>query len=331
MNWQECPSLDLALETRAARRAAAIPESLAVPARALLAAVSAGIPSRYRFLADVVRVRTGGRFQAELNGYATRLGVGWRDLMLANVSYDLLLATLGCSTVALATPSGPVLARNMDWWPEDLLAKASVATSWTRDGQLSFAAAGWPGAVGVVSGLSARGFGLVLNAVSTLEKPDPLGYPMLFFLRRVIEEAGGYAAALDMLCGARLASPGMITLVGRRNDERAVIERGPRQVAVRSPDGASPLVTTNAYQVLECGRGEVRSLVGTACQRYEALRKAALASGSAEREIGDAELLYWLTAGDVAQTITAQHVIIRPSVGPTGTLRLYVPKRLIAT
>ncbi len=331
MNWQECPTLELALETRADRRAAAIPESLAVPARALLAAVSAGIPPRYRFLADLARVRTGGRFQPELNGYAERLKVGWRDLMLANVSYDLLLATLGCSTVALATPAGPVLARNMDWWPEDLLAQASVATSWSRAGRVSFAAAGWPGAVGVVSGLSARGFGLALNAVSTLEKPDPLGYPMLLFLRRVIEEAGNFAEALEMLRGARLASPGMITLVGRSNEERAVIERGPRQVAVRSPNGADPLVTTNAYQVLECGRGEVRSLVGTACQRYDALRRSALASGSEEREIGDAELLYWLTAGDVAQSITAQHVIIRPAAGSTGTLRLYVPKRLLAT
>ncbi|MFM9960453.1 MAG: hypothetical protein ACKV2Q_04425 [Planctomycetaceae bacterium] len=65
----------------------------------------------------------------------------------------------------------------------------------TRGGELAFANAGWPGAVGIVSGLSARGFAVALNAVGG--GSDMLGYPVLLHLRRVIEEAPDFDGAVD--------------------------------------------------------------------------------------------------------------------------------------
>jgi hypothetical protein len=276
-------------------------------------------------LADAARLRTANRFHAEVEAAADRLGVGWREIMLANISYDLLLATFGCSTVALATPSGPVLARNMDWWPVDLLAQSSMLMRFTRAGKLAYASAGWPTVIGVVSGLSARGFGLVLNAVSGPERSNPVGYPMLLFLRRVLEEADGYAEALVRLRDTPLASPGLITLVGSRNEERVVIERSPRRAVLRHPEGTAPLVTTNAYRAFGRATSGLEMLTESACRRFDVLQAAA-AGATGECEVADEELLHWLCNNEVMQEITAQHVIMRPAA---GTLRLFVPRRLL--
>ncbi len=96
--------------------------------RAALARVNQGAnsPSRY-VIAQLARLRTCNRFHREIVAMARLAEVDWRQLMLANLSYDLVLAFMGCSTIALPTAEGPVLARNMDWWPEDLLARASYA------------------------------------------------------------------------------------------------------------------------------------------------------------------------------------------------------------
>jgi hypothetical protein len=325
MSWTECSSVEIALEASPPQRAAAIPDSFVPPAQALLDELTVRIPGRFRWLADAARLRTGNRFHAEARACAARLGVSWRDIMLANISYDLLLSKLGCSTVALATPSGPVLARNMDWCPENLLARSSLLTRWTRAGKLAFASAGWPAAIGVVSGLSVRGFGLVLNAVSGPERSNPFGYPMLLFLRRVIEEADGYEEALTRLHDTPLTSPGLITLVGTRNEERVVIERSPRRAVLRHPEGLAPLVTTNDYRAFGRVTSGLEMLTETACRRFDVLQRAA-ADATGGREVADEELLYWLCDEEVAQDITAQHVIIRPAL---STLRLFVPRRLL--
>src|SRR5262245_14143096 len=82
------------------------------------------------------------------------------ELTLGLLSYDLLMGMYGCSTVALATADGPVVARNMDWSSPDLIARASCVVP-TDNGH----SAGFIGGVGVVTGLSRAGFTVVLNAV----------------------------------------------------------------------------------------------------------------------------------------------------------------------
>src|SRR5437764_468138 len=114
--WVECPTLDLDLDLPPEERYAAMPEQALEAGRQLLAAVIASVPAKLHVLADLARLRTGNRFHAELKGMGDAAGVSWRSLLIANLSYDLVLATFGCSTMALATPDGPVLARNMDWW-----------------------------------------------------------------------------------------------------------------------------------------------------------------------------------------------------------------------
>jgi len=321
----ERPTLRIDLAQPPERRFAAVPVQAIAAGQNLLTAVLREIPPAARLLADAARVRTANRFHAEMTDLAGHLGVPWRDLMLANISYDLRIAQLGCSTIALPTPRGPVLARNMDWWPEDLLAQASYLVHFQRGDDMLFNNAGWPGAVGVVTGLSARGFGLALNAVIGPEKPSTLGYPVLLHLRRVLDDARNFDDALRMLSEQHLAVGGLITLVGSDNTERVVIERTPRRHALRRPHGDEPLFATNDYRLLfQPGDRSELETCRTACSRYEALQEF-FANHRPDRDVDDAELLYRLSDPRVIQEITAQHIILRPRERST---RLFVPRRL---
>jgi len=240
---------------------------------------------------------------------AIEMGVDPDQLFLGNICYDLATA-FGCSTLALATAEGPVIARNMDWFPEDAIARASCVLA-TDNGEQ----AGFVGFTGVVTGVSNNGFALALNAVGTAD-PKMGGYPMLLFLRAVIDGAKDFAHALAWVQREQLASGGLITIVGTRNEERAVVERTPMRAAVRRPVGDAPLITTNDYRLDAPPMGE--------CPRYARLAETttALRAGSTFEE-----MLFHLTDPRVVQSITAQHVVARPA---TRTLRMWVPGHLLA-
>lgn len=323
--WVPSPELDFDLAKPPAERFAAVPESALLRGRMLLAEVLAFVPPKAIKLAWAVRARTMNRFQSETDAWAARLNIGWRELVLANVSYDLALAYWGCSTAALATPGGPRLVRNMDWMPEGPLARATCAMRYTHAGEPRFAAAGFPGAVGVVTGVSARGFALVLNAVGAPGGPDMTGWPVLLFLRRVVEEAEDFDEALGWLTKQRLAVGALITLAGRENAQRVVVERAPNDAALRWANGDEPLVTTNHYRALDMESGALAGgLDQTACGRWE--RLAELAGAWRGREPEDKEVLCALQDWGVQQEITAQHVLMDPV---RGDLRVFVPRRLL--
>jgi hypothetical protein len=325
--WIERPTIDVDLD-----RAIDLsyrdtyPEALAA-SRELLAYIRSEIPPAARYLAYLVRLRTANRFHREIVDLARLVEADWRDVVLANISYDVMVAQFGCSTVALPTPDGPVIARNMDWAPEDLLARASYLIRCTSGGSLKFFNAGWPGATGIVTGLSARGFAVVLNAVSCPEGTCKTGYPVLLHLRRVVEGARDFASALQMLSKQRLASPALITLVGITNEQRVVIERTPTKHALRWSKSDEPLLTTNHYRLMSQPVGDEESANDqTTCTRFDALCTF-FANYRANRAIGDEELLYVLSDPRVIQGITAQHVIMRPR---SSQVRLFVPRRFLS-
>jgi hypothetical protein len=324
--WIERPTIELDLDQAPEVRFAAIPAEALVASRRLLAAVLQEVPPAARMAADVVRARTSERFQAEAAALGGLVDADWRDVVLANISYDLLLAALGCSTVALETPDGPVLARNMDWWPEHLLAQASYLMPHSRRGAAAFATAGWPGALGVVTGLSARGFALALNAVSGPEGAARQGYPVLLHLRRVLEDAQGFDEAVVLVRDEVLASPALVMLVGLENHQRVVVERSPTRHALRWGESGRPLMATNDYRLLYSPQSRLGiPSLETTCSRYAALERL-LASHRPANPIDDRQLLEALTNPSVIQEITAQHIIARPR---QGRIRLFVPARLL--
>ena len=211
-------------------------------------------------LALAVNARTKGRWRSEAEALADLLGTSWAEVLVANCSYDLALSGFACSAAALATPDGPVLARNMDWSPAGPLARASLLTE-TRyaegpgGGPLTVWNAGWPGGIGVVTGQSSRGFALSLNAVGVAGAPDLLGCPVLLCLRRVLTVARDFADAVVRIRRERLVCGAIVTVVGRTNAERVVVERTPRRSGVLWGEGEEPLVATNHLRVLDAAGG----------------------------------------------------------------------------
>jgi hypothetical protein len=322
--WTEVPSVELDLAKPPSRRFDSMPQAIADRGKLVLDALAPHLPPSYRRIAMAAALRTMNLFTGEAKGLAARVGTDWHRVFVANLSYDLVLSSLGCSTAALATPQGPVLARNMDWAPEGPLARASVRIDAVRKGELVHRTANWPGGIGVVTGLSSRGFAVALNAVFHPDGLDLLGYPVLYFLRRVLDEARDFDEALHRLQTQRLMIAGLFTLVGTQNSQRVAIERSPRQAALRWADNNRPLLTTNHYQAMSVPRGPLAfGLSGTSADRCASL--ADLVSSMGET-IADEALLFALTDERVIQSITAQHVIARPA---SNTLRVFVPTRLL--
>ena len=233
---------------------------------------------------------------------ATPLGIDPLDLFAGNLCYDLFMggSGMGCSTMALPTPEGPMLARNMDWPPADKIAQASclVAEEFGVN-------AGFLGMVGVVTAQSKKGFALSINAVEG--RPDLDGYPMLLFLRDVLDTARDFDDALARVQGERLMSGGIITLVGTANRQRAIVERTAGDAVTRTAREDEPLMATNHYRAMT--RPEV-------CGRYAYLAAHA----------GKVPPLAILTHPDVLQSITAQHIVLQPA---TGRAEMYVPTHLL--
>ncbi len=239
---------------------------------------------------------------AQAKEVASELGADPTDVMLANLSYDLLLGTMACSTIALATPQGPVVARNMDWFPPGLIARASVILP-TQQGL----SAGFIGSVGVVTGLSDKGFCVILNA-ATNGQMNYQSYPVLLFLRSVLDHANSFDEALNRITETPLMSGGLITLVGSKNDERVVVERTPQEAKIRRPKGDEPIIATNHYRL--------HSHIPE-CTRYAWL------IANVDRTQNPLDLL---TNPNVMQDITAQHILIQPA---TKMMTLFVPSKLL--
>ena len=326
--WIPCPTFTVDFDQPWESRYNQVAGPALERARELLAAIRAEIPPAAVALAGLVNMRTGWRFGTEIKAAARHAGIEWEWLLLANISYDLAVSQLGCSTAVLATPEGPVVARNMDWWPEVKLAAASCLLHILKGGKMDFAIAGWPGAVGVATGLSARGFALVLNAVWSDEGVSKTGYPVLLFLRKVLEDAAGYDDAVAMLTEQKLAAGALLTVAGTTNDQRVVIERTPGKAMPRRPEGDEPLLATNHYRLLRAstqpGEG-VRKYFDPTCGRYEAL-KALTTALPTDRTPPTEALLEILSHPAVMQSITAQQMVIRPS---RGSVELFAPRRLI--
>ena len=189
----------------------------------------------------------------------------------------------------------------MDWFPAEKIAKASCLVE--EDYGVN---AGFVGMLGSVTGMSKRGFCVCLNAA--FGGSDPIGYPVLLFLRHVLDTAANYGDALAMVRTERLMSGGIVTVVGTRNDERAVVERTPTRAVVRTAGVEEPLMATNHFRTL--AEPEV-------CPRYDYMKLHAGRTPATEI----------LTSRRVLQEISAQHVVMSPA---TQAVEMFVPSHLLS-
>ncbi len=326
--WVECPSATINLAVPAETRFSELDASLVAKSRILLGEIIGQMPLELEIMGELAGQHAdSSRFHPEFHALAQLVDADWRQVAIANLSYDLMLMQIGCTTLAIPTPQGPVVARNMDWFPEAALAQASCLVHYRHGENAVFTNAGWPGFTGVVTGQSANGFAVILNAVFGSEPPCQTGHPVLLLIRRVLEDARDFDEALKLLRDTQIIAPALFTLVGTKNDQRVVIERSPRRHALRWAEPGEVLIATNDYRKLEKPAHHLGGLeiYATTCTRYDFLRNH-FDNRAANPSPEDEELLYVLSDPNVAQCITAQHIVLRPR---QGTVRLYAPRHLV--
>lgn len=251
----------------------------------------------------------------EMESLSRLFGLPVRDVVLCNLYYDALKVilgrTFGCTAFAVETPSGILHARNLDWWTvNSALARYTATAHFLNAPAGAFTTIGWPGLIGVYSGVAKGRFAVTLNAVLSLEQTQ-LATPVVFLLRTVLEEITTFEEALKTLCETPLPCDCLLLLSGVRTGELVVIERTPCRFALRHAKNGYVCVT-NGYQNLNSGLSSSRSeLLSTWCQRLE--RVESLIADKKPR--GPEVCLRYLDDPQVKMDMTVQQMVFCAGTG----------------
>jgi predicted choloylglycine hydrolase len=281
-------------------------------ARDLLAVYQRDLGMPAQLVAEISRPAVRADYWAEMQGIALRAGIPIEEVVCGNLYYDALKAVfVGCTAFAVDTPTGPLHARNLDWWSEnDSLRRHTSQTKFVGAREGEFTSVGWPGFVGVFSGVAPNRFAITLNAVRS-DEPFQMAVPVVFALRQVLEEAASFESALRTLETIPLASDSLLLLSGIREGEMAVIERTPTRSEVRFAEHGC-VFATNDYRKLHTKLRSFESkLQATACGRYD--RISQLIASGVPRDA--TECLNYLNDPAVRMGITVQQMVFQAATG----------------
>jgi isopenicillin-N N-acyltransferase like protein len=231
----------------------------------------------------------------------------------ANVKLDLLTVcnTIddvdrigGCSSITIgaehSATGGPLMARNLDYRVPDYVPHYTLVTVYHPTGKHAFASVGFPGWLGVLSGMNDVGLILAVHEVfqSADHSPSftPDGTPMTLSFRRVMEECRTIAEAERLLKTVKRTTYFSIAVADTKS--AAILELTPKNVIVRPPEDGM-LICTNHFR-----SPELR--VNTESKRYEKLRE-----GGINGKLDVPQL--WQRLGRASWEITFQSMIFEPA------------------
>ena len=177
-------------------------------------------------------------YVAEMKALAAAAGEDYVGVLLANTFLDSSRA-LFCSVVIAggeASRSGRLLfARNNDFPTFGVAHKASmlIVTHHTQPGRHSFVSIGWPGVVGVVSGMNDAGLCLA-TLVSLSRKGVSPGMPYCMMLRQILETCDTPQQALALVKRTRRTSANNLAVAAPKG-QPLVIEYSSDKVVARRP------------------------------------------------------------------------------------------------
>ncbi|MBI5536087.1 MAG: hypothetical protein HY898_25425 [Deltaproteobacteria bacterium] len=162
----------------------------------------------------------------------------WQRFLYLNALYDIALSfehspLIGCSSVVLSgqrsAQGHTLLARNFDFETHEVFDLGKAVLLVRENGKVPFASVAWPGLIGVVSGMNARGVGIVVHGARALHSSAE-GEPVLLTLRDALAESetADQAAAL---IAARNPMVSHLVLVADASGASLVIERAPGAAA----------------------------------------------------------------------------------------------------
>lgn len=239
----------------------------------------------------------------EVEAMARQTQMDEREAVLAQCFLDLS-PMVACSTIALPAAAAPDhvarFGRNLDFPSLNVADKYSTVFIYHPAGRYSFAAIGWPGMVGVLSGMNEHGLSLANMEIRRLPRlPAAMPYTLLY--RQVLERCRTVAEAIDLIERTPRQTSNNLMLMDATGD-RAVAEITPQSVTVRRAPDTEPLISTNHQRGTDCdttGR----------CRRYDYLH------AEGERAFGsiDLEKLHSMLAHVAQGKETLQSMVFEPS------------------
>jgi isopenicillin-N N-acyltransferase like protein len=244
--------------------------------------------------------------RAETLALAQAAGMNSYDAVLGQCYPDLMQLT-ECSTIsepAEASPDGIArLGRNLDFYSGGVLDKGSALMIFRPAGKYQFAAIGFPGMVGVLSGMNEYGLCLVNMEVDRpMRAPSAMPYTLLY--RTVLEQCRDVDEAIDLLKRTPRQSANNLMLMDARGN-RAVAEIQPEGVTVRRGVAGMGLFSTNHQRGLDTdtpGR----------CWRYDLLHKAS-ASEFGGIDLATMEGMLWKVVQGQRGDFTIQSMVFEPA------------------
>jgi hypothetical protein len=206
----------------------------------------------------------------EMSALAARAGIDREMVLVGNTLADI--KKLGGCSVLLANPErsatgGPLFGRNLDYPTLGFLHEYSLVTVYRPTGKHAFASIGFPGFVGVLSGINDAGLAVaVLEVYQTKDNSvafNPEGTPYSLCYRRLLEECGTVAEAEKLLRGLKRTTRNNLAVCDR--SDGAIFEITPANLAVRRPEDGY-CSCTNHFRSAELA-------VAKECKRYAALEQ----------------------------------------------------------
>ena len=241
--------------------------------------------------------------RAEVVALAKAAHVDERETMLAQCFLDIAQLS-GCSTITLsadASPDGvPRFGRNLDFWSLDIADKYTTLFVVRGDGgRYGYASVGWPGMIGVLSGMNEHGLCL---ANMEVPRPDrlPTGMPYTLLYRTVLERCRTVDEAVNLLGSTPRQTANNLMLMDAAGD-RAVAEITPESVHVRRATGPAALISTNHQ------RDQDADTPGR-CDRYDDLHAKSAADFGRDDEPAVQAML-----GRVGRRGTLQSMVFEPT------------------
>ncbi len=246
-----------------------------------------------------------------------------RDLMItANTIFDLkhiLGALFGCSALVVEAERSetgqPIFGRNMDYLGLGYVADYSLVTIYRPQGKHAFAAVGYPGMIGIVSGINDAG--LVVTALETTGAPkeegpvfNPEGTPYALCYRRILEECSTIGEAEKLLRSLKRTTTNNLTVCDKQGG--AVFEFSPSRLVVRRTEKGIGMCT-NHFCSDELKLAKPKNIY-TTLDRFATLERAR----DANKKLGLEDVHQYLDAVHQGE-MTLQTMIFEPA---TLTLRL---------
>ncbi|MEN6407221.1 MAG: C45 family peptidase [Thermoguttaceae bacterium] len=211
---------------------------------------------KYLEMSKAIGANIPAAHRAEMLAFAERSGVDREMGILGNTLADVYRGSFSCSSLIVepekSATGGPLFGRNLDFYTLGLLDRYSLVVVQRPKGKHAFAAVGFPGLFGCLSGINDAGLALAVHEVFLSRDGSPVvnpkGVPYAFCFRRMLEECATIQEAEKLLRSTERSTIVSLAVCDRHNS--IVLEMTPRSVATRRSSD-SILACTNHFRTDE--------------------------------------------------------------------------------